>query len=151
VKNNSNYKRWRLIADPRIQGTLCLRVAVYWVLCQLTVFGTMFGFAFLEGSGSEGFQHLVIPAMIASGVVLPAVIVDMISFSNRFAGPLRNFRRRFDDFATTGEFEEIRFRKGDFFPDLQENFNRIASQQIRVESATTQSVESDERMPQPVG
>lgn len=111
----------------------------------------MFGFAYLEGSATEDLQHLMIPALIASAVLLPAVLVEMISFSNRFAGPIHNFRSRFHDYAKTGAMEEIHFRKGDFFPDLQENFNQIRSQQTQSVSATANFDESEPSVPHVVG
>ncbi len=151
MNKKSSNKRWRLVADSKLQGNLCIRVAIYWFLCQLTIYGTMFGFAYLEGSETNDLQHLMIPALIASLVLLPAVVVDMISFSNRFAGPLHNFRRRFEVFAKTGEIEEIRFRKGDFFPDLQENFNQLRCRKPDVESQCAVTVKSDERVSSAVG
>ena len=41
-------RRRRVFADLKIQGGLCLRVAIYWVVCQLAVIGTIAAFAALE-------------------------------------------------------------------------------------------------------
>ena len=147
MKKKSRDKRWRLVADPKLQGVLCIRVAIYWVLCQLTVYGTMFGFAYLEGSKTDDLKHLMIPALISAVVLLPVVVVDMITFSNRFAGPIHNLRKRFTHYAKTGVVEEIRFRSGDYYLDLQENLNQICGQHTQSESATANSDESIQRVP----
>jgi signal transduction histidine kinase len=134
IKRN---KRWRLCADFKLQGSLCMRVAAYWMICQLSIFGTLLVFVFLhQGStGPETVWQMLTPALIVSTIVLPLMMLDLLVFSNRFAGPLWNFRRKLENFVETNQFDEVRFRRGDFFQDLSENFNKLC-EKTRVEKSS---------------
>ena len=103
-----------MIADPKLQGILCLRVAIYWFFCQVTIFGALFGLAFLEGSAGGAIKRLIVPALITSVMVLPVALFDMVVFSNRFVGPVYNFRQKLSKFANGGVVEKLRFRPGDY-------------------------------------
>ncbi len=120
-------RRWRLIADAKLQGNLCLRVCAYWISCQLLVFLTMYGIAMLQGPGgnSGSLKAYFVPAAFVSMLALPVALLDMIKFSNRFAGPIFNFRKRFDALANEQKTDVIHFRGGDYWGDLSENFNRL--------------------------
>ena len=124
-------RRYRLIADVKLQGLLIVRVIAYWFTCQLMMVGTMLGFAFLQGP-SEGIsaavKTLMVPAIFVSAMVLPIAIFDMLVFSNRFAGPMLNFRRKFRELAQEGTTGHVHFRAGDYYPDLRENFNQLLDQ-----------------------
>lgn len=136
-----------MIADPKVQGVLCLRVAIYWFFCQVTIFGVLFGLSFLEGSAAGAIKRLIMPAMITSLVVLPVALFDMVVFSNRFVGPVYNFRKNLSKFADSGVVEELRFRPGDYYPDLQENFNRVCEQLVEQDGLADAS-DSEQRVPQ---
>ena len=119
-----SHKRWRLFADPKIQGGLCLRMVVYWVICQISVIGTICGFDWLAGPSAEG-EVALMPAFVISGLILAFVMLDLVVFSNRFAGPMLNLRRKMKMLADNDPVEEISLRPGDFYVDLAENFNRV--------------------------
>ena len=137
-----------MIADPKVQGILCLRVAIYWLFCQVTIFGVLFALAFLEGSAGGVIKRMIVPAMIASLVVLPVALFDMVVFSNRFVGPVYNFRKKLSKFAGNGVIEELRFRPGDYYPDLQENFNRVFCEQLIHQDGSADDQVSDRHVPQ---
>jgi hypothetical protein len=128
MNNKKPNKRWRMVADPKIQGWLCARVLAYWVGCQLTIAVTILAFTFLQdgsGGGSVDVWDLVIKSLIVSAIALPIVLYDLLSFSNRFVGPVHNIRRKMEQLARTGETTEILLRKGDFYPDLCKNLNEV--------------------------
>lgn len=121
-------KRWRLLADARVQGAFCVRIVIYWLACQFAMVATMLGIANLEAAGpgtSGSVMHLITPALSISFLLLPLVLLDSLAFTNRFAGPLLKFRREFSHLVATESAEQVHFRNGDFFPDLAENFNRL--------------------------
>lgn len=123
-------KRRRLFSDFRVQGELIVRIAAYWVVCQLAVVGTFVGATILNSAvpGDEvSVWSLIIPAVVVSSLVLPLVLFDAITFSNRFAGPLLRFRRNLAEFAETGTAENMEFRPGDFYMDLTDSFNKLVS------------------------
>ena len=128
-------KRKRVFADLKIQGGICLRITIYWFACYFVTIGTIFGFASLDGASATGtISRFFVPAFVAATLVLPLVLLDILVFSNRFAGPLLSFRRRLKHLADgeqTGQ--ELRFRNGDYFLDISENFNIIRSKLLEKE------------------
>ena len=118
------FKRWRLFADSKIQGQLLLRLIGYWIVCQISIFGTIALFSFITNS-SASVSPLVVPALIVSFIFLPIVVVDAIVFSNRFAGPMVNFRSNLKRMLKGEEIGDIRFRPGDFYQDVSNDFNQL--------------------------
>jgi hypothetical protein len=133
----SRNKRWRLFADFQIQGLLCARIVGYWIACQLAMIVTMYAIlSMTEGSAPESraIWRLVLPGWIVSSLLLPIMLFDMVAFSNRFAGPIFNFRRRFKQLVANEPTPAIRFRPNDFFLDLSDNFNTLR-ERLQPESA----------------
>ena len=127
MKKKQN-QRWRLIADVRLQGLLCVRLAVYWMVCQATMVGTISAMSILTSgstTGSSSGNHFIIPALTVSSLVFPILLFDMLLFSNRFAGPMVSFRRQLRRFAKNGKSDRIKFRSGDFYQDISDNYNKI--------------------------
>ncbi len=131
MKKRKN-KRWRLVVDVKIQLLLCARIVVYWMVCQITMIAAILGYAvLLDGSTSDStgsLWRLLIPALTVSSLMLPIMLFDMVAFSNRFVGPIFNFRRKFKQFVEQGSADEMTFRNKDFFPDLCDNFNKLRNQ-----------------------
>ena len=132
MKKTKN-KRWRLFADFQIQGRLCLRLAVYWLICQCAMLATLVGFASLTDSPFNGAAFT--PALVVSTCVLPILMFDLVAFSNRFAGPLLNLNRKMKQLAETNSSDSVGLRDGDFYQDMASHFNTIR------EKVITQSVE----------
>ena len=129
MSTKRKHKRWRLFADARVQGQLCFRVVIYWLVCQFTTVGAMIAFASLGKQVSPNMiWSFVGPAFFASLMILPFALLDAIGFSNRFAGPILNFRRRFADLVNGKPTSEINFRPGDYYEDLAENYNLLRKQ-----------------------
>ncbi|MGI9518351.1 MAG: hypothetical protein ACR2NP_14950 [Pirellulaceae bacterium] len=127
-----NHKRKRVSADLRLQGALCLRVAIYWIVCQV-VFGiAVLAFFTLQESnpGSTPLTpwSLITPALVISGLVLPLALLDLLVFSNRFAGPALRIRKYLSCLAKGEEATTFKLRKKDFFVDICENLNFVGEQ-----------------------
>ena len=81
-------------------------------------------FSFL--SGEAGGADIVWPAMITSLMVLPIVMLDLLKFSNRFAGPIVNISKKIDQMANGQTIDEISLRKCDFLSDLVGSLNAVS-------------------------
>lgn len=127
MSTKQKYRRFRVFADAQMQTSLCIRIVIYWVVCQLSIFATISLLASLDGpAGSLGdVTRFIVPAAIVSSCLLPLVLVDQLVFSNRFAGPLLNFRRKFARFVKEGAVEKVNFRTNDLYQDIQENYNEL--------------------------
>jgi signal transduction histidine kinase len=69
----------------------------------------------------------------------------MLIFSNRFAGPMVNFRRQLKQFAKNGNSNRIKFRTGDFYQDINDNYNEICERieaERRESSGTSKDINS---------
>lgn len=119
-----------------------MRLVVYWFTCQLVFMGTVCAFDGLSQESNPDGGHFLYQGFVVSLLFLPLVIFDLIKFSNRFAGPVLNLRNKMNKLADGEEVEDIRFRPGDFYPDLMNNFNTLKKKQARVQDdPTTTDVE----------
>lgn len=126
-------KRFRLFADWKLQGMFCMRICAYWLICQAAMVVTILGFLTLAGQSEVGVAvddspwRFISPAIVASFLFLPLLLLDNLRFTNRFAGPIYRFRKDFQKLADGEDVSRLDFRKGDYFSDLSKNFNAIQS------------------------
>ena len=127
------FKRTKLLVDGKIQGTLAVRAALYWGFCLLTLTLMLLCWRVATGPIQPFLSHMEEmwgqfgPVAIASLLLLPIVIVDILRTSNRFAGPMFRLRKSMQRLARGEEIEPIKFREGDFWQDFAEDFNAIAA------------------------
>lgn len=67
------------------------------------------------------------PALIASLLLLPLVIADIVRLSNQFVGPLLRLRRSMRQLARGEYVEPIEFRDTDFWQDFADEFNGVVA------------------------
>lgn len=125
--------RKRLFVDPKVQGTLLLRVAVYWVGCTgaiallLLCWHTLTGPARIAYSQLDDLWFHYGPVLVASLLTLPLVLIDLLRVSNRFTGPLLRVRRSMRQLARGEHVAPITLRDGDFWHDFAEEFNALVA------------------------
>lgn len=95
---------------------------------------------------------LVIPAIVVSFLFLPVAMVDAIVFSNRFAGPMVNLRANLKRALDGERIGEIKFRPGDFFQDIADDFNRLNQETVNTQDTYRGDAEShsEKASPKPV-
>jgi hypothetical protein len=126
-------RRGQLFVDREVQGTLMLRVVAYWLFCLLTV--TLMLLCWNIASGPPRrigviFQELYTryaPALAASLVLLPLVMIDVVRLSGRFAGPIYRLRGALRGLAEGQDVRPVKFRDNDYWQDLAGDFNRVAA------------------------
>jgi hypothetical protein len=103
--------RHKLFIDRSVQGTLIYRIVLYWMLFVTGVFILLTGFPlviswFMRSPGSPTAWQLMFqtwrafwPALFASALLLPFLILDVIRVSNRFAGPVYRLHSALRDLA----------------------------------------------------
>ena len=129
--SENKFVRKQIFVDPKVQGTLVLRVIVYWTVCVTTISIMLLCWRMLTGPARMPFTHLddmwfqYGPALIASFILLPLVIYDIVRTSNRFTGPLLRLRRNMQSLAKGELVKPIRFRDGDFWQELAQEFNAV--------------------------
>jgi len=123
--------RRRLFIDHQVQGVLLLRAFLYWLVCvglmtaMLVVWRGFTGpVQTLPALFAElWFQYA--PALVVSVLVLPLVLFDVVRLSNRFVGPVYRLRQRMRQLARGEKAAPIKFREGDFWLELADEFNDL--------------------------
>ena len=81
--------------------------------------------------------------MLALVCLMPVFVRDTLTLSNRVAGPVHNMRntiRKLADGET--DVRPLKFRKGDFWDDIPDLFNRM-TETLRNSSSTTAEEQSE--------
>lgn len=134
-------KRRQLFIDGKVQGALVVRVMMYWFYCLLSVALMTACWAIFSdrpATSADLMRRVWIqcgPALFASVLLLPIVIVDCVRLSNKFAGPVKRLRHAMKDLADGRHVRPQNFRDGDFWFDFAEDFNRVLARIQAAESA----------------
>jgi nitrogen fixation/metabolism regulation signal transduction histidine kinase len=67
------------------------------------------------------------PAIIASVLLLPLFIHDILKTSHKVAGPIHRLRNEMTKVTEGKEIKTLRFRDGDHWTELAEDFNEMAA------------------------
>ncbi|MEM7785417.1 MAG: hypothetical protein AAF623_18875 [Planctomycetota bacterium] len=118
--------------DSQVQGSLLQRIFLHW-LCFFGVLAmTMVTMQTLLGDPEislyERFQQGSKDLMFMTVVMLcllPAFMLDTIRFSNRFVGPITRLRRLLRQIPEHN-YERCKFRGGDFWVELADEYNSVA-------------------------
>lgn len=157
-----SYKRRQKFVDRQVQGSIVLRTATYWVLCMFTLGLMLFVWQILNSPAEPFLIHATAmwqqygPVAIASLLLLPILIVDIVGLSNRFAGPIYRLRRSIQQLANGEPAAPVKLRDNDFWVDFAEDFNRLLARvqpPLPDESPSALGVldEAEEQQPVTVG
>jgi len=139
--------RRRLFVDRQVQGALLYRIAIYWcfsvlAICLITLCAqavTHPNRPFLEYFAFSDFFVSYGPAILASLVLVPLVMFDVVATSNRFVGPLFRMRRAMRELAAGQEVEPIHFREKDFWKEVANEFNLVLARVENLEHELTEA------------
>lgn len=126
--------RKRLFVDPPVQGAIMRRAVLYWGACLLFVTLPLLIGRTLSRPERLFYEHLgdlwavYWPVLTSVVLILPLILYDLARLTNRFAGPVVRLRRALTQMADGNPVEHVRFRTGDFWPELADEFNRAAAQ-----------------------
>ncbi len=149
---NPKAMRKQLFVDPKVQGALVARVVMYWVVCLVTISLMLLCWRIVTGPARPVYTHFddmwffYGPAAVASFLLLPLVIIDIVRLSNRFTGPMLRLRRSMRALGRGEHVSPLEFRDGDFWQDFAEEFNRVL---VRVQSASSSSSGEGDAVNQP--
>jgi hypothetical protein len=135
----SKHHRKKYVIDRKIQGAIARRVALQWIMFVMLAFlvlpfwqSLLSGDPILPGEGQLQRQMFAnAPAFVILLSLLPAFVWDMLKLTNRFSGPVYRFRKSLHALGAGEAVEPIRFRKGDFWQGMADDFNAVL---IRVNS-----------------
>ena len=149
---NPGFKRAKLFIDPKVQGALVLHVVLYWAVCLVTITLMLLCWRVATGPTRTFYTHFndmwfhFGPALIASLLLLPLVIVDVVKVSNRFAGPLFRLRRSLRTLSHGDHVEPIEFRDGDYWQEIADEFNAVLKRVRESEASTSANRDEEEEL-----
>ncbi len=141
--------RKQLFVDPKVQGALVYRVILYWVFCLIAMGLMLLCGRILTGPARLFYTHFDDmwffhgSALVASLLLLPLVVIDIIRLSNRFTGPLLRLRRSMRALASGEHVEPLYFREGDFWKDFADEFNQVVAR-VQGETPSPEPDEADQ-------
>ena len=137
---NSNEKktlRKKLYVNRDVQGALILRSVLHWSFYMVAILLVVSIIAVIKDPSRLGFGLLYesflsfAPAIVASILLLPLFVYDILRSSNRVAGPIVRLQHKMKKLTAGEEIEELRFRDGDHWNEVADEFNALAKQVMK--------------------
>jgi hypothetical protein len=155
--SGSKKLRQHVFVDPKLQGELIGRIILYWLVCLFSMALLLLAWRIITSPGGSILTHAnemwpyCWPALATSFVLLPLAIIDIMRFSNRFAGPLLRLRRSMRALARGEHIDPIEFRSGDFWHEVADEFNAIRLRVQLSTPATNAAQQEEHEEESPVG
>ncbi len=130
-----SFKRQKLLVDRSVQLSMVTRVLFQWFtfLAAVVIVLPMFR-AIVLGDATTPLALRAKAAGIDAAILLvvflaflPYFVYDTFKLTNRFAGPMFRLRRTLKSIADGAPLRPLKFRKGDFWHDVANDFNRMAT------------------------
>ncbi len=130
--------RQQLLVDQNVQGSLLQRTALY-CAASVTYFFVILIFREWISSPAGSFYDAVFSSLGESTywvpgfiLLIPIVAYDLLKLTNRFAGPFFRLRREMQRLARDESEMSLRFREGDFWVEIADDFNSVREELIRL-------------------
>jgi hypothetical protein len=131
-------QRRRLFIDYPVQGTLLIRAVFFWMVTVVSQALMVLFFAMMQSDsvadfnlrGQQLWWHLEL-TILASALILPAILIDFVRLSHRWVGPIFRLRSSLQALNRGDAHKPIAFRDGDFWQELAVEFNQAADELTR--------------------
>jgi hypothetical protein len=148
----SQPQRRKVFIDSRVQGALARRIILHWVVFLIVASLAAFLLQVLSNPFRPLAEHAQElwwthgPFVVVLAFLLPVFVVDSIKISHRFAGPIFSLRRAMREVAEGKPPRKLKFRSGDFWHELSDDFNAMLERAgwIQGDSMTSNSPPPDE-------
>jgi hypothetical protein len=126
-------RRTIFFIDREVQGSLMLRTAVYWLFCLMSVSLMLICWDAYTGPSrrfidlSTNVFYRYGPGLVASLLLLPIVMMDVVRLSNRFVGPIMRLRKAMKTLSVGQPATPLNFRDDDFWRELANDFNQVSA------------------------
>ena len=124
--------RGRIYVDKKVQGALARRIVAHWCIFFVVCMLCLFAMEYFVGDPALGVGgHLAAVwqkyAFLVLGMlaIVPSFVYDSLKLSNKFAGPMVRLRHGIQKIARGEEVGTLKFRKGDFWGDVADEFNEM--------------------------
>ena len=129
-------QRFKKLVNWTVQGPIVLRIVAHMVTYNVALFSLLlmaWGMRSLMGSlGGEPvttddfvFRRDAGPVLFCMAIMTPFMVWDLISLTNRIAGPLYRFEALMKDFVKSGTLKQANLRDRDLLTGFQKQFNEF--------------------------
>ena len=121
--------RKNLYVDSVIQGAIIKRVLAYWFACLLFLTLPMVLTMTIMQPEVLFVDHIPTvlkrfwPVYLILALMLPFLVRDALSLSNRFCGPMTRLLGGIKQYNETGVYNDIKFRERDFWKPVATAIN----------------------------
>jgi hypothetical protein len=127
-------RRSRQVVFRQVQYKLALRLVLHWTMFVVAFAALSQLWRLLQSGGSlplsESLARLALDAAMLGVLLvclLPYFVYDSLKLSNRFAGPMLRLHRAIRALSQGETVAPVRFRQGDFWPEVAEDFNGMVN------------------------
>lgn len=131
--SDKSARRKRLRVDRQVQGAIARRITFQWFVflvvaaLVLPLFHVMLRGDFTKPLAATlydvGVDFLIL--LVTFLCLLPYFMLDTYKLTNRFAGPIYRLRNTIRSLVRGEQVAPLKFRQGDFWHDLAEEFNSL--------------------------
>ncbi len=145
------HKRKRLVTNRPVQYGLVVRMMFQWAYLLVVVVVTLplvrtIGLGDVSTPISQRLQEAVTEGLVLVVVFLllvPYFTYDSFKLTNRFAGPIYRLQQTFRSQAQGEPFRPIKFRDGDYWQDVADDFNAMMARLNSCDAEPPQAEEND--------
>jgi hypothetical protein len=132
----SRPQRTKKFIDSKVQGALARRIIFHWLVflavasvaaLMLQVLSDPFRPA---GDHLENLWYTHGPFLVVMIFLLPVFVIDTVKISHRFAGPIFSLRRAMREIADGQPPRKLKFRDGDFWHELANDYNAMIARLV---------------------
>ena len=143
------YKRRKIFIDRPLQLAVLGRATLYWAMCTMTQILMVLFFGIITSSKNDFPAlspdvrwHLQV-TLIASAVLLPILLLDILKLSHRWVGPVFRLRNSLRSLGRGEAVSEVKFRDLDFWQDLAVELNTVSAELERLRAQQANNVTDD--------
>jgi len=147
---SSRPQRRQKFIDSKVQGALARRIIFHWLVFIAVASVTALLLQVLSdpfrpaGEHVDNLWYTHGPFLIVMVFLLPVFVIDTIKISHRFAGPIFSLRRTMREVADGQPPRELKFRDGDFWHELANDYNAMIA---RLASGTKEKSSTEQDTP----
>ena len=139
--------RKKQFIDSRVQGALTRRIIFHWLVFMLVTSAVAFVLQVLADPFRGLTSHLQDlwwaqgPFLLVMVFLMPVFVMDAVKLSHRFAGPIFSLRRSIRGIVNGESPRKLKFREGDFWQDLADDYNAMLTKLGALENETSETAD----------
>ena len=130
----AEFRRRQLIVYPKLQWTILAIIPAVACISSLITISVMRVLA--EAQSRQALtQSIVLISLLLIFIALASIVVGLY-FTNRIFGPLYRIHKEIKSFTNTHQTRSISLRKGDYFRDFFDDFNKLIDDYSKLKEKT---------------